>query len=79
MPQLTFVALHRRLCATKTSDPLQVQIIPWVISDSNYVKCAAPRLDPQKTVFVGALHGMMTAQGLAMIFQVKVCTISLHF
>ena len=60
-----------------TSDPLQVQIIPWVISDSNYVKCAAPRLDPQKTVFVGALHGMMTAQGLAMIFQVH--TISLHF
>ena len=47
-----------------------MQIIPWVISDSNYVKCAAPRLDPQKTVFVGALHGMMTAQGLAMIFQV---------
>jgi len=47
----------------------EVQIIPWVISDSNYVKCAAPRLDPQKTVFVGALHGMMTAQGLAMIFQ----------
>ena len=60
-----------------TSDPLQVQIIPWVISDSNYVKCAAPRLDPQKTVFVGALHGMMTAQGLAMIFQVH--AISLHF
>ena len=60
----------------KTFDPLQVQIIPWVISDSNYVKCAAPRLDPQKTVFVGALHGMMTAQGLAMIFQVH--TISLQ-
>ena len=53
-----------------------MQIIPWVISDSNYVKCAAPRLDPQKTVFVGALHGMMTAQGLAMIFQVH--TVSLH-
>ena len=48
-----------------------------MISDSNYVKCAAPRLDPQKTVFVGALHGMMTAQGLAMIFQVH--TISLYF
>ena len=28
-------------------DTFQVQIIPWVISDSNYVKCAAPRLDPQ--------------------------------
>ena len=54
----------------------QVQIIPWVISDSNYVKCAAPRLDPQKTVFVGALHGMMTAQGLAMIFQVYYYNIS---
>merc|ERR1712013_465079 len=47
----------------------EVQIIPWVISDSNYVKCAAPRLDPQKTVFVGALHGMMTAQGLALVFN----------
>ena len=47
----------------------EVQIIPWVISDSNFVKCASPRLDPQKTVFVGALHGMMTAQGLALIFQ----------
>ena len=28
-------------------ETVQVQIIPWVISDSNYVKCAAPRLDPQ--------------------------------
>merc|ERR1719369_2508730 len=42
----------------------EVQIIPWVLTDSNYVRCPSPRLDPQKTVFVGALHGMMTAQGL---------------
>ena len=62
----------------KKFDPLQVQIIPWVISDSNYVKCAAPRLDPQKTVFVGALHGMMTAQGLAMIFQVHTISFLAH-
>ena len=48
----------------------EVQIIPWVLADSNYVRCPSQRLDPQKTVFVGALHGMMTAQGLAMIFQV---------
>ena len=27
------------------------------------------RLDPQKTVFVGALHGMLTAEGLCNIFN----------
>jgi len=47
----------------------EVQIIPWVLSDSNYVRCQSPRLDPQKTVFVGALHGMMTAQALAVVFN----------
>ena len=30
---------------------------------------ANPQLDPQKTIFVGALHGMLTAQGLANIFD----------
>ena len=54
-----------------SSDPLfqEVQIIPWVLSDSNYVRCNSSRLDPQKTVFVGALHGMMTAQALAVVFN----------
>ena len=47
----------------------EVQIIPWVLSDSNFVRCSSPRLDPQKTVFVGALHGMMTAQALAVVFN----------
>merc|ERR1719192_306858 len=47
----------------------EVQIIPWVLSDSNYVRCNSFRLDPQKTVFVGALHGMMTAQALAVVFN----------
>ena len=47
----------------------EIQIIPWVLSDSNYVRCNSPRLDPQKTVFVGALHGMMTAQALAVVFN----------
>ena len=47
----------------------EVQIIPWVLSDSNYVRCNSSRLDPQKTVFVGALHGMMTAQALAVVFN----------
>ena len=47
----------------------EVQIIPWVLSDSNFVRCPSPRLDPQKTVFVGALHGMMTAEALARVFN----------
>ncbi|XP_071509772.1 cytoplasmic polyadenylation element-binding protein 1-B-like [Diadema setosum] len=43
----------------------EVQVIPWVLSDSNYVRCPSQRLDPDKTVFVGALHGMLNAEGLA--------------
>lgn len=48
---------------------LQVQVIPWVISDSNYVRCPSQRLDPSKTVFVGALHGMLNAEALANIMN----------
>ena len=44
-------------------------MIPWVISDSNYVRCPAQRLDPSKTVFVGALHGMLNAEALASIMN----------
>ena len=47
----------------------EVQIIPWVLADSNYVRCPSQRLHPQKTVFVGALHGMLNAEGLAHIFN----------
>ncbi|KAK3886950.1 hypothetical protein Pcinc_008921 [Petrolisthes cinctipes] len=47
----------------------QVQIIPWVIGDSNYVRCPSYQLDPAKTVFVGALHGMLSAEGLANIMN----------
>lgn len=48
---------------------VQVQVIPWVISDSNYVRCPAQRLDPSKTVFVGALHGVLNAEALASIMN----------
>ena len=34
-----------------------MQVIPWLLSDSNFVRCSSQRLDPSKTVFVGALHG----------------------
>nr|CAD7589774.1 unnamed protein product [Timema genevievae] len=47
----------------------EVQVIPWLLSDSNYVKVTAQKLDPQKTVFVGALHGMLNAEGLAKIMN----------
>lgn len=40
-----------------------------MISDSNYVRCPAQRLDPCKTVFVGALHGMLNAEALASIMN----------
>ncbi|XP_043259532.1 cytoplasmic polyadenylation element-binding protein 1-B [Colletes gigas] len=47
----------------------EVQVIPWVLEDSNYVKSSSQKLDPHKTVFVGALHGMLTASGLAKIMD----------
>lgn len=47
----------------------EVQVIPWILNDSNYVKLPSQKLDPHKTVFVGALHGMLTAEGLAKIMD----------
>lgn len=47
----------------------QVQIIPWVVSDSSYIDDPTCRLDPKKTVFVGALHGMITAHVLFSIMN----------
>jgi cytoplasmic polyadenylation element-binding protein len=47
----------------------EVQVIPWMINEGNYVKSPSIRLDPQKTVFVGALHGMLNAEGLAKIMN----------
>ncbi|KAI8512043.1 Cytoplasmic polyadenylation element-binding protein 1 [Branchiostoma belcheri] len=47
----------------------KVEIIPWVTSDSNYVRCPSQRLDPGKTVFVGALHGRLNAERLANIMN----------
>lgn len=47
----------------------EVQVIPWILSDSNYSKSSSQKLDPGKTVFVGALHGMLTAEGLTKIMN----------
>jgi len=48
-----------------------VQVIPWGLADCNYTVPSAiyVKLDSKKTVFVGALHGMVTAQGLAKIMD----------
>lgn len=47
----------------------QVEVIPWIIADSNFVRSSSQKLDPTKTVFVGALHGKLTAEGLATIMD----------
>ncbi|XP_066594262.1 cytoplasmic polyadenylation element-binding protein 1-A-like isoform X1 [Prorops nasuta] len=45
------------------------EVIPWGLSDSNYIKSSSQKLNPDKTVFVGGLHGMLTAAGLATIMD----------
>ncbi|XP_077297555.1 polyadenylation element binding protein orb [Arctopsyche grandis] len=55
--------------STKKMRAKQVQIIPWDTRDSSIVRNRYSRLDPSKTVFVGALHGMLTAEGLAKIMD----------
>lgn len=50
-------------------EQFQIEVIPWVIADSNYLKSSSQKLDPAKTVFVGALHGQLTAKGLAQIMD----------
>ncbi|KMZ05288.1 ras guanine nucleotide exchange factor G isoform X1 [Drosophila simulans] len=46
-----------------------VEVIPWIIADSNFVRSSSQKLDPTKTVFVGALHGKLTAEGLGNIMD----------
>ncbi|KAI5723715.1 hypothetical protein M8J76_009932 [Diaphorina citri] len=42
-----------------------VEVVPWAISDSNYSPQGhSTKLEPGKTIFVGALHGRLTAQAL---------------
>lgn len=47
----------------------EVQVIPWVLSDSNFVRTASQRLDSSRTVFVGGLHGMINAEALCQIMN----------
>lgn len=47
----------------------EVEVIPWIIGDSIYSKSANQKIDSTKTVFVGALHGKLTAEALAKIMN----------
>ncbi|CAH1635539.1 unnamed protein product [Spodoptera littoralis] len=47
----------------------RVQVIPWALTDSNWVCGGSVRLEPARTVFVGALHGMLSASALATIMN----------
>ncbi|XP_022919725.2 cytoplasmic polyadenylation element-binding protein 1 isoform X2 [Onthophagus taurus] len=55
--------------SSKRMKSKEVQVIPWSLSDSNYMQSASQKLDPNNTVFVGALHGMLNAEGLAKIMN----------
>uniref|UniRef100_A0A5S6Q7E1 RRM domain-containing protein n=1 Tax=Trichuris muris TaxID=70415 RepID=A0A5S6Q7E1_TRIMR len=61
-----FKLTSRRL---RVREVRQVQIIPWVIADSNFIVSTDEKLDAKKTVFVGALHGMITAIVLANVMN----------
>lgn len=68
------VPLQTRACLApcQSDTPLggfQVQAIPWVLADSSFVRSPCRRLDPSRTVFVGALHGMLNAEALAAILN----------
>ena len=59
----------------------EVQVIPWALSDSNSIRSPSPRLDPNRTVFVGGLHGLINAgescnKALAVPLCTSPCTIS---
>ncbi|KFD68418.1 hypothetical protein M514_04123 [Trichuris suis] len=61
-----FKLTSRRL---RVREVRQVQIIPWIIADSNFILSTDEKLDAKKTVFVGALHGMITAVVLANVMN----------
>uniref|UniRef100_F1L1K2 Cytoplasmic polyadenylation element-binding protein 3 n=1 Tax=Ascaris suum TaxID=6253 RepID=F1L1K2_ASCSU len=60
-----FFNLHVR--RNQTTEIRQVQIIPWLIADADYMRERNVPIDSKNTVFVGALHGMLTAQMLSSI------------
>ena len=60
--------VHNMYCWTFIS---QVQIRPWSLSDSDYVKDDAYPLDSRKTIFVGGVPRPLKASELAEIMNSK--------
>ncbi|XP_037975597.2 cytoplasmic polyadenylation element-binding protein 1 [Plutella xylostella] len=60
--------LYYRVASRKIRSK-EAQVIPWSVSDAMWVSCGSARLQPERTVFVGALHGMLTAAALARIMD----------
>ena len=50
-------------------------MIPWVLTDSNYVRSTSQKLDPNRTIFVGGLHGMINAGRMSEAYS-EPCEIS---
>jgi len=46
-----------------------VEVIPWALSDSNFALRPSSKLESRLTIFVGALHGMLNAEGLAIVME----------
>jgi len=52
----------------------EVEVIPWNQEDTSYVPTNKPqplpaKIDTKSTIFVGALHGMLNAQGLSKVMS----------
>lgn len=54
---------------TSNNKEKELEVIPWILNDSNFVKASNHKLDSSKTVFVGGLHGKITAHCLAKIME----------
>ncbi|XP_026470782.1 cytoplasmic polyadenylation element-binding protein 1-B isoform X2 [Ctenocephalides felis] len=55
--------------SSKRMKSKQVQVIPWILNDTNFSRTPSQKLDGSKTIFVGALHGLLNAEGLAKIMN----------
>lgn len=60
---------HYTYMSSKKVNNKEVEVIPWIIADTNYVMKPLIKLEASKTVFVGALHGKLSAEGLAIIMN----------
>jgi len=66
--------MHNQYGYVKKGKAKEVEVIPWNQEDTSYVpqnkSCVLPaKIDAKSTVFVGALHGMLNAQGLAKVMN----------